>query len=79
MILHHKLLGAVVGCCGYFYSVCCTQLQDVVPFLIVYSILSVLKQTKNKKNTRLTFFGLRQSFWESLSVGPLLLEMHLDP
>lgn len=38
MILHHKLLGAVVGC-DYFYSaVCHTQLLDMVLFLIVYII-----------------------------------------
>lgn len=74
MILHHKLcVGAMIGCVASF-TVCHAQLLDMVPFLIVYNIVSLSKS----KNTRLTFLGLRQSFRKSLSLRALLLGIHWD-
>ena len=64
--------------CSSFYSVIHKHWMRFLS-LTVYNILRFSKQANSKtKNTRLTFFGLRQSFWESISLGALLLGMHLD-
>lgn len=70
MILHHKLLGAVVGGCGDFYSV--HKITGCGSFCNCLQYCKPIKTKNKNKNTSLTFFEETKLLGKSQLGDPLI-------